>query len=152
VTAAVVTFVWNARPEILAAAGGAAPTGQSSFRGVLIALSAAAILTGGALSWFASANPDGLEWAMFKTSGREELEPPEKGMHESLSRIQERTAFLPDYSFRKPAHEEPEETTGETAAPWPSVDAGTSVAGLVGGGLTLFAAALIGMALKRRTG
>jgi len=41
----------------------------------------AAVVTGGVLSWFASSNPDGLEWAMFKTAGTEELDTPSKDIH-----------------------------------------------------------------------
>jgi len=147
VTAAVVGFVWKARPEIVTPASNP-PVERSSMRTVIVGLSAIAILTGGALSWFASANPDGLEWAMFKTSGSEELESPQQGLHASLAHIQEKTAFLPDYGFRTESSEP--EPSAESHSPWPAVDAGTSLAGLVGGVLTLFMAGLIGIGLKRR--
>ena len=81
VTAAVVMFVWNARPEILDAAAHLKQIGQISIKKVLIGLLVAAVIIGGALSWFASANPDGLEWAMFKTSGVEELESKRVSMN-----------------------------------------------------------------------
>ena len=146
VTAAVVGFVWKARPEIVTPANNPAPINRSSLRPVLIVLLACAVITGAALSWFASANPDGLEWAMFKTSGQEELESHE-GIHASLSHLQEKTAFLPDYGFKADGAEPG--AAAESAPSWPAVSAGTSVAGLVGGALTLFMAALIGLALKR---
>ncbi|HNT97758.1 MAG TPA: energy-coupling factor ABC transporter permease [Elusimicrobiales bacterium] len=157
VTAGVVSFILKARPEILAAATERKPIGVS-VKGALAGLGAAAVLTGAALSWFASANPDGLEWAMLRTSGKEELESGAK-VHGLLASLQEKTSFLPDYGFKKaeaapePAAEEggtqaaPE---AEEQAPWPAVDAGTSVAGLVGGLLTLALAGLIGFALRRR--
>lgn len=151
VTAAVVTFVWKARPEILSAAESSTPIGQVDMKKVILGLVVAAAVVGGALSWFASSNPDGLEWAMFKTSGKEELESHET-VHTSLAGIQEKTAFLPDYGFKKgePAGEaEPE---AEAKTPWPAVDSGTSVSGLVGGALTLLIAVLIGLGLKRRQG
>src|SRR4030043_2429959 len=66
VTAAVVMFVWNARPEILDAAAHLKQIGQISIAKVLVGLVIAVIIVGGALSWFASANPDGREWAMLK--------------------------------------------------------------------------------------
>jgi cobalt/nickel transport system permease protein len=144
VTAAVVGFIWKARPEIVA--GGRAPNGGASMRPVLIGLIAVAVVTGGALSWFASTNPDGLEWAMFKTSGSEELKNPE-GVHQSLAHLQEKTAFLPDYGFKTG---EAEAHPTEPQPAWPAVDAGTSVAGLVGGALTLGVALLIGLGLRRR--
>lgn len=147
ITAAVVGFVWNARPELVTVTGETVSS-EFTLRKVLIGLAAVAIVTGGALSWFASSNPDGLEWAMFKTSGSEELEAPEQGVHHSLARLQEKTAFLPDYGF-KAGDGEPE-TAAESHTPWPAVDPGTSVAGLVGGALTLLVAGLIGFGLKRR--
>lgn len=148
VTAAVVGFVWRARPEILEGGAAGPETEAAGFRPVLAALLIAAAIVGGALSWFASTHPDGLEWAMFRTSGKEELTAPEGAVHDGLAKVQETTAVLPDYAFKggaKPA--------GEPDTPaWPAVDAGTTVSGLVGSGLTLAAAALIGWALKPRRG
>lgn len=148
VTAAVVTFVWKARPEILNAAERSVPIGKVDMKRVLLGLVVAAAIAGGVLSWFASSNPDGLEWAMFKTSGKEELESHET-VHASLAGIQEKTAFLPDYGFKKsePAEAEPK---ADVKTPWPAVDSGTSVSGLIGGALTLLMAVLIGLGLKRR--
>jgi len=143
VTAAVVTFVWKVRPEILNAAKNSLPIGKLNIKKVLLVLVFVAAVTGGALSWFASSNPDGLEWAMFKTSGKEELESQE-GLHASLAGIQEKTAFLPDYGFKKG------EPTAEAESKWPAVDSGTSVSGLVGGLLTLIVAVLIGLGLRQR--
>lgn len=151
VTAAVVLFVWKARPEVLAqASGGAsAPAGGVPMKKVLAGLALAAVLTGGILSWFASSYPDGLEWSMAKTSGSEELENPEGGLHGALSALQEKLAFLPDYGFRKTEGEEAAPGQPGEAAAWPAVDPGTSVSGLVGGGLTLVLAGLAGLVIKR---
>ncbi len=153
VTAGVVSFLLRARPEILESAAGRKPIGVS-IRGALAGLAAAAVLTGAALSWFASANPDGLEWAMLKTSGKEELESSGK-VHGLLAALQEKTAFLPDYSFKAPetaAREAaaPESSPGASMPPpaWPAVDAGTSLSGLIGGLLVLALAMLAGFALK----
>jgi cobalt/nickel transport system permease protein len=150
-TAAVVIFVRKARPEILSAAAGSTPIGEISIRKVLVGLLAAAVVFGGALSWFASQRPDGLEWSMFKTSGTGELENPEHGIHDSLSGLQEKTAFLPDYSFKTPKSQTPasENKAGEQPA-WPSVDAGRTLSGLVGGALTLGLALVIGFAVRRK--
>ncbi|MFH1951353.1 MAG: energy-coupling factor ABC transporter permease [Pseudomonadota bacterium] len=146
ITAAVVNFIWRARPEILSSAAMSMPIGELSIRRVLIGLLATVIFTGVALSWFASTHPDGLEWSMFKTAGTEELEHPEHGVHASLAHIQEKTAFLPDYSFKTKAPEH--EAVAQPS--WPAVDPGTSLSGLVGSALTLFVALLIGLALRRR--
>ena len=107
-----------------------------------------ALITGGALSWFASSNPDGLEWSMAKTSGKEELEAPPTTIHRLLAGIQEHTSFLPDYGF-KDGGPEPA-SAGESSSAWPAVDKGTSTAGLVGGGLTLALAVMIGLLFRKR--
>ena len=142
VTSGVVSFVVAARPEIVSAASDRTPLGVS-VKKVVLGIAAAAALTGISLSWFASANPDGLEWAMLRTSGKEEIQSGEK-LHGMLGALQEKTAFLPDYGFKKT------EAAPVEKSAWPAVDAGTSVAGLVGGILTLFLAVLIGFGLKRR--
>ena len=169
VTAAVVSFVWKARPEILDMAAGVKPSGKTSARPVLIGLAAVAVITGGILSWFASSYPDGLEWSMFRVSGKEELEAPEDGVHALAARIQEKTAFLPDYDFKEkdgsdkrdavvqeaaggrekgaaPAKEEGSKK--EEAEKWPAVSAGTSLAGIVGAAITLLAAGLTALLLR----
>ena len=147
-TAAVVSFVWQARPAALAGSAASARAAAGGWRRAAAGLLLAAMVVGGALSWFASAHPDGLEWAMGKVSVKAELASPGTGVHATLARIQERTAVLPDYGFRTAAPE-PAATAAEPAQ-WPAVSAGTSVAGLVGGLLTLLLAGLIGFALKRR--
>lgn len=150
VTAAVVSFVWRARPEVLKSAATGSLLGEISLRRVLIGLAAAAAIAGALLSWFASTHPDGLEWSMFRASGKEELEA-KGGLHQTMALVQEKTAFLPDYCFKeakKPmagATENSEAVAGEA---WPAVSVGTSVSGLVGGLLTLLLAASIGFVVR----
>ncbi len=144
VTAAVVAFVYSAQPEILTR------TSRGSLRGlnlrpVLVGLLVAALLSGVAFAWFASANPDGLEWSIARVTGAEEIEGASAGLHDSLASVQEKTSFLPDYAF--PAAE----GAAEEDAAWPAVDAGTSTSGVVGAGLTLGLAAVIGVLLRRRS-
>jgi cobalt/nickel transport system permease protein len=148
VTAAVVIFVWKARPEVLAAAQGLPTRGDFALKGVLTGLALVALVTGGTLSWFASAHPDGLEWSMAKVSGKEELETPEHGVHALLAEIQGKTAFLPDYAFKSTAEDQPADT--EAQAAWPAVDPGTSVSGILGGTITMLLAGAIGLFLKKR--
>jgi len=148
VTSAVVIFVWRARPEVLELASSGRKFGDFSLRPVLIGLVAVALVTGGILAWFASAHPDGLEWAMFRTSGKEELGPPADAIHDNLARVQEQTAFLPDYGFKSPA--EPEGTAqAAEAETWPSISAGTSVSGIIGGTMVLILASCIGLILRK---
>lgn len=153
VTAAVITFVWRARPEILEKSVVGEALGNISMKKVLTGLVVAVIIVGGALSWFASANPDGLEWSMEKTAGTAELEAPD-GIHKTLSEIQSKTAFLPDYGFKVNESEEAGESAGKEAEEaWPAVNTGTSVSGIVGGTLTLALAAFTGLIIsmvKRR--
>ncbi len=147
VTGAVVIFVRKARPEILISASHSKEIGEVGIKKVLTGFIIAVLIVGGALSWFASVNPDGLEWAMFKTAGVEELEGKD-GIHKSLSDLQEKTAFLPDYGFKQSTTSEEPETSNEPA--WPSVDPGTSVSGIVGGLLVLILSILIGFLLRQR--
>jgi cobalt/nickel transport system permease protein len=144
VTAAVVVFVWKARPEILEMTAASKPAGIPSLKKVLAGLLIAAAVTGGFISWFASTHPDGLEWSISRSTGKQEIDPPKKGLHRLLATLQEKTSFLPDYSFKISKNEE---TAGDA---WPAVDSGTSLSGILGGALTLITLVLIGVLLKRR--
>ncbi|MFA7256147.1 MAG: energy-coupling factor ABC transporter permease [Kiritimatiellales bacterium] len=142
-TAAVVSFVVYARPEAVHSTERPVMT-----RRALTGLILTAVLLGGVASWFASGKLDGLEWSLEKTTGREELAAPEEGIHSNLAQLQEKTAFLPDYTF-KVGETEPD-LPEEHEAAWPAVDAGTSLSGLLGGLITLAAAAGIGYSLRTR--
>lgn len=144
ITAAVVTFVWRARPEIIERADIGKALFNKSMKKVLTGLLIAVVVVGGALSWFASANPDGLEWSMEKIIGTTDLEAPD-GIHKTLSEIQSKTAFLPDYSFKINEGENNEKPVTQAENSWPSINAGTSVSGIVGGMLTLVLAVFIGL-------
>ena len=89
-TAALVMFIWKARPEIINAAFKGGTFGKVSIKKVLITFIIMIAITGGIFSWFASSHPDGLEWSIFKTSGTGELTTPAKGVHSKLSVIQKR--------------------------------------------------------------
>lgn len=144
VTASVLAFVCTARPEILDEAGGAGKGHAHPVRNVLITFSLAALVTGGFVSWFASSNPDGLEWAIAHVTGREELAAPKGGIHAEMASLQEKIAFLPDYSFKKPGQAE---AGKETENP---VNPETSASGVIGGMLTLALAFAVGFFLKKR--
>lgn len=151
VTAAIVTYIWNSRPEIIEKATSGEAIGNVSIKRVVAGIIVIAMITGVWISWFASSNPDGLEWAMIKTAGTAELEAPD-GIHQRLSDLQNKTAFLPDYSF-KASGNEMQQSAGEPEEAWPAVSGGTSTAGLVGGGMTLVLAGLVGAGIslaKRR--
>jgi cobalt/nickel transport system permease protein len=142
ITAGVINFVRSSRPEILESAASARPLpAGTSIRKILAGLLVAAALTGGALSWFASSNPDGLEWSIERVFGKTELPEKETGVTRALKSAQEKTAFLPDYGFKR--------ADEEKAGPGRSVvDAGTSVSGIVGSALVLAAVLLIGLVIR----
>jgi cobalt/nickel transport system permease protein len=160
ITAALVSFVYKAKPQILQSAREARPMGNEPVKNVVLALLVMALLTGGVLSWFASQYPDGLEWSIAKVTGREELKATEEGLHGSLAAFQERLSFLPDYSFPKPGEVKPERggnkspqvargiKTAEKKSAGSRLD--TSVAGTVGGLLTLAVVFISGFLLKKR--
>ncbi len=115
ITAAVLVFVHEARPELLWGVGEASTKeGKLSLKKTIIALAAAALVCGGVVSLFASAFPDGLEWSMEQVAGTSELEATGSA-YETAASIQDTTSLLPDYAF----------PNSESAA-------GTSFSGIVG--------------------
>jgi len=149
VTAAVILFVLQAQPELLSRRAAGRSLAGLNLRPVLIGLAVAAVLAAGVLSWFASSNPDGLEWSIAKVTGSGEVSASGP-VHDTLARIQEMTAVLPDYGLQKSADSGTELPTTSQEDGSASAEAGTSVSGLVGGALVLVAAGLIGWVLKRR--
>jgi len=164
VTTAIIAFVAKASPEILDRADSREGLAGARVGKVVAVLGAGVLVVGGALSWFASTYPDGLEWSMEKVAGTPELESS-GSVHEGLASLQAKTAFMPDYSFKaseaegaagaSPLAEGAAPTGGaDESAAWPAVDGGTSVAGILGGAMTLALAALAGIgirAAKRRS-
>ena len=139
ITAAVLLFVYDARPELLMELCEAhTESGRSfSLKKTLVILAVVTAVTGGCVSLFASENPDGLEWSMFGNSdagysdnmglAEEDYGVTSKAAEVSGS-IQEKTAFLPDYAFRDS-----------------DSSVGTSVSGLVGSAIVAGVAVLICM-------
>jgi cobalt/nickel transport system permease protein len=145
VTALVVSFVYRARPEVLESVLQDKPIGDIPVRSLLVNFLVAALLIGGGLSWYASEYPDGLEWSIAKITGSREL--PETGdpVHGQLAAMQGKTALLPGYGL----------PSGEKDAvdvpPLPGRERlSTSLAGFVGGAITLVLCLLTGIFLKKR--
>ncbi len=146
VTAGVVNYVRGARPEILESMAAARPLGtEVSLKKVMATFAVLAVITGGALSWFASTHPDGLEWSIEKVTGKSELPKHEQGVAAALRGFQEKTAFLPDYGFKPAGNDAKKEETGPA---WPGIDAGTSLAGIIGAAIVLGMIMLIGMGIR----
>jgi len=153
VTVTVLSFVYKARPEMLAASSESSQHTLRPARALLIGFLTATLVTAGMLSWYASAHPDGLEWAIAKVTGKEEITEPESGIFPALASLQQKTSFFPDYSLPRPA-KSPVRDPAEhgAAAPASAVDLGTSAAGIVGSLLTLAIASLAAFLLRKRPG
>ena len=137
ITAAVLVFVYESRPELLrdVDTSDKAVSARRSLKATIAILAVVVLLVGGGLSLLASGNPDGLEWALFGNA--EEGYGENMGLDEenfgvsssaadTAGAIQEKTALLPDYAF-------PE---SESAV-------GTSFSGVVGSALVAGVAVLI---------
>lgn len=146
VTGAVVLFVARVQPDLLEGAHGRELRSGSGLKSVLMGLAIAAFVSGVAVSWFASAQPDGLEWAIERVAGTAEKDGAESGIHRDAAAVQEETSLLPDYGFKSGG-----KATPRDAKPaWPSPDAGTSTAGAVGAVITLLFAGVAGFVLSRK--
>lgn len=118
ITAAVLLFVYEARPELLMNVSGSDENAKNkcSLKTTLGILAILTLFIGGGLSLFASSNPDGLEWSLFTKIGLDEASYGITGTAaDTAATIQENTSFLPDYAF------------AESDSP-----AGTGVAGILG--------------------
>lgn len=136
----VLSFIASTEPGLLRKAA-ETPAPKTGF--VTASLFVAALAIGGALSWFASSNPDGLEWSIGKVTGQEELASPAETAHEWLAGVQEKAAFLPDYNFRQAGE--------EAATPDSPVNAGTSLSGIAGSLMVLLLAGAAGLFLRKRS-
>jgi cobalt/nickel transport system permease protein len=134
-TVGIVMFLRRARPDL---PDGAAAT---SIRPLVTILAIAALFTGGVLSWFASTHPDGLEWSVTHLAATEQRPPSQ--LHAGLADLQRRLAWLPRYDL-------PAAPPRPVNAAWPVVKPATSMAGVVGGAVTLALVMGVGFALRRR--
>lgn len=100
ITAAVLVFVYQARPELLKDSAKTGAKNRFSYKKTLGILGVLALLIGGALSLTASAYPDGLEWSIERVTGSAELEAAGTKAYETAEKVQTATALLPDYAFQ----------------------------------------------------
>jgi len=139
ITAGVVNYIRIIRPDQFDSHQHAV-----SIKGAIITLLVLTVLTGGFLTWFASSNPDGLEWAIGKVLGKGDLPEPADGIKAQMKEVQKRTAVLPEYSFPT----EKKVTKSENPAQVVLVDKETSLSGLIGGGVVFLSVVLIAAAVK----
>lgn len=96
-TALVLVFVARTRPDLLAGREGEKPTKKSVMRAVIWFAAATVIIVSGVV-WFASSNPDGLEWSIEKVAGVEELEQEHPTVISTIAgNISNSTSIMPDY-------------------------------------------------------
>lgn len=137
ITAAVLCFVYEARPELIWTGNDSKmmtpplKAERISYKKLLVILGGAALLIGGLLSQLASSYPDGLEWSVSRVTGAEEVAGSQGLFSELAGQIQGVTALFPDYAF---AH-------SDSAL-------GTTFSGIVGGLLVLVCVAAVCMLLK----
>ncbi len=98
VTAAVLVFVYQMRPELLTSAQERSGLQKDiSIKKVLAVLAVLAVVTAGGFSLLASAYPDGLEWSIQGVTGSTELEGQGDAVHAAAQAAQDATAVMPDY-------------------------------------------------------
>ena len=119
ITAAVLIFVYESRPEMLYQIK-TEQTDKMSFKKTLVVLSVAVVVIAGGVSLFASSHPDGLEWSIERITGSTEIDAADQSIYDTSSSVQESTAILPDYAFK-----------GSDSV------LGTSVSGVVGAAVVL---------------
>ena len=130
ITAAVLVFVHEARPELLEGVSADASRQGMKTSSVVAILLAAALVLGGFMSHLASSNPDGLEWSVEKVTGSTEIEG-DGAVEKWAAGVQEHTALLPDYAFKDSEN-------------------GTSFAGIAGSVAVLAVCLLMGLAFRKR--
>lgn len=129
ITALVVMFIHQTRPELLdSALENQAPEKSVPLKKIVCVLAVLAVVIAGGLSLLASSNPDGLEWAIQGVTGDTEIEAQYAEAADAAGAVVEKTAFLPDYAFAN---------DGENPL-------GTTVSGLVGGAMCVVLAGGIG--------
>lgn len=148
-TAALIVFVREARPDLFAESAtpelACAPHGFGARW--LAGFGALALVTAAVFSWFASSQPDGLEWSIARVTGQQELTAEGSELHAQLAALRAKTTVFPDYA---PIEADAPTEPGAAEPAWPAVDGGTSLAGVVGGGATLALVLLLGWVIRRR--
>jgi len=142
ITTFLVLFIRDARPELAPGSREAViskPWARRVGTGALIAT----VVVAGALSWFASSAPDGLEWSLARASVGVPAEGEPEVPRGILARIGEATGLPP--SEESGNRGRPADTAGRA---WPQVDPLVSFSGLAGAGLTLALGGLLAAGLR----
>jgi len=153
-TAALIGFIREARPDLVSDSNSTcipAHGGLGFPTRIIALLMALALVTGASLSWFASSNPDGLEWSIARVTGKPEIEADSTAVHQTLAQWQHQIAAMPDYKLTS-AKASGADASGEAKPEetWPAVDAETTLAGVIGGLGTLILVTGIAYLLRPR--
>lgn len=133
VTTVVLLYIWREMPELIKGESTPTQSAKQPLKRLIISVMIAALLISGALSWYASEQPDGLEWAIMKTAGHDELQNS-SWLHETVAQWQQRFAVFADYQTGLAA------LTDKKAV----VDLDTSAAGIIGAVLILAIVGIVG--------
>ncbi|MEG1642444.1 MAG: energy-coupling factor ABC transporter permease [Synergistaceae bacterium] len=110
ITGAVLTYIYKTKKEYLyieqPAQTTQTPSNTTKIKSVIII---STIITAGILSLYASQNPDGLEWAVAKTTNDKELTTTSTA-HQQSEKITEKIAIMPDYALKSGNHTEATQT------------------------------------------
>lgn len=131
ITAAVLSFVHEARPELLQNNKKINKSGRLSYKKTITILVIMFLIIGGGISLLASANPDGLEWSVEKITGNTDLESASSTVYAISKKLQRLTSILPDYNFKNSPN-----------------SAGTSLSGIVGCGIVVVFLLIVGYVVK----
>lgn len=133
-TAAVLTFVAKTHPELLDVPLDISKLSEFrlSKKAVIAILGIVAICLGVGISAFASALPDGLEWAILNTAGTENLPVSSQTMFTTAQTVQNQTSLFPDYS-------------------WDPIPGGSYIAAAIGLIVTCLAAFGLGRIFSKKT-
>ena len=148
ITGSVLSIIGELRPELLrrdtSSEAVNPPPAVVSRRSVLVILLSVSLLIGAFLSWFASENPDGLEWATGKIPQITQSAAPSGKIHKESAEIQQKSSLLPDYQFKNGDED-------KTSSSWGSVNIGTTLSGVIGTIITLLLATILGFILKQKS-
>jgi cobalt/nickel transport system permease protein len=144
ITAAVVNFIFSIRPELIKGTVTNSDREIKPLAPLLVSLMGLTLLTGTAFSLFASSKPDGLEWALIRSSEEKVQESSGYGLSGMMERFQEKTALFPDYNL--PGNSDGGPASG---AKQPVFDPGTSASGLIGSLATLGLTGLTALVLVK---
>lgn len=131
VTGAVLCFVYKVRKDILLESFGVVTEHKGSKKRVLLFFALAAVILGGFLSFFASKNPDGLEWSIYKITGTKGVVNT-TDLYQEVHKIQKELAAFPKYSLGNETDK-----------------SGTGLSGLIGGFITLIITVATGIIIIR---